>query len=170
MMRLFTRRGGRRDGDAPPAAPRRGGDSIELLTTQGHMSGWVATDGRRLTDVLNDSDHLTVSVSPDSGESPVSVPTESILLVVPPERPSERQRQVHRRLRRVAIRVGHLDLEGHVHVTPGVPVEAFLARLVQRFIPFTDVVVADGVPDAAGRHLPVAIVNVRAIVAVETLS
>ena len=178
--------------DATPQPPAEVGSPLVLLTRGGRLSGRAETDGRRVTDVLNESDELVMRVesrdevyagaSPwadatpswDGGASAFSTTeslfTDDILVVIPPAHQSSRQMQIHRRTRRVSLQIGPYRVEGHAHVTPGVPLDAYVARLTSRFIPLTRVQIEGPGIDEAELPFETAIVNVRAIIALEALS
>ena len=153
-----SRRGGGA-GTADPTPPET--EAIELLTTEGRVSGQIVASERRVSDLLNESGEIAVWVPEHGGW--VTVPTDSILLAVPPERPGERQLQVHRRLRKVLMQVGALEVEGLAHVTPGVSVDAYFGRAQRQFVPLTDVMVEGPGPDDVEGPIPVAIVNLHAV-------
>lgn len=176
---------------ATPPPPAEDGSPLVLLTRGGRLSGRAKTDGRRVTDVLNESDEVVMRVesrdevyaggspwasapSSDAGTSgqsaTESVMTDDILVVIPPAHQSSRQMQIHRRTRRVELQIGPYRVEGHAHVTPGVPLDAYVARLTSRFIPLTRVQIEGPGIDEAELPFETAIVNVRAIVALEALS
>lgn len=176
---------------ATPSVPEEDPSPLVLLTRGGRVSGLLTTDGRRVTDVLNQSDEVFVRVrsveaifaaSRSSGRASEwsrdgaagggqeTLATEDILLAIPPAHQSPRQMQIHRRTRRVELQVGPYLVEGHAHVTPGVPLDAYVARLSTRFIPLTNVNVHGPETDDLELPLETAIVNVRAIVALQALS
>jgi hypothetical protein len=136
---------------APELAP------IELYTADARIVGWIAANGRRVTDLLNAQDELRLwqptpgradaapsSVAPapgvgggDQGEW-FSVPTEAMVLAMPPEWRSSRQLRLHKRLRRVALSAGPFQVTGNVHLHPGVEVGPHLLMRGERFLPLTE--------------------------------
>ena len=132
---------------APDLAP------IELYTADSRIVGWIASQGQRVTDVLNGQDELrlwrpspgpldaTTAPAPDgapdeSGEWE-SLPTSRVILAMPPEWRASRQLRLHRRLRRAALVAGPFNVTGNVHLHPGVEVGVHVLR-TQAFIPLTD--------------------------------
>lgn len=133
---------------APELAP------IELYTADSRIVGWIAPEGQRVTDVLNNQDELRLwrpspgpldaVVAPstngtlpgDNGEWE-SLATAKVILAMPPEWRASRQLRLHRRLRRAAVLAGPFNVTGNVHLHPGVEVGLHLVRN-QSFIPLTD--------------------------------
>lgn len=133
---------------------------IELYTADARIVGWIVPNGRRVTDVLSTQDELRLwrpSPGPvdgraipsslhegtngaaDGGENGEweSLPTDRVILAMPPEWRASRQLRLHRKLRRAAVVAGPFSVTGNVHLAPGVEVGLHLARM-QRFIPLTD--------------------------------
>lgn len=128
---------------------------IELYTADARIVGWIAPNGRRVTDLLSTQPELRLwrpspgpldqRVAPpsdapgdpgDNGEWE-SLETERVILAMPPEWRASRQLRLHRRLRRAAVVAGPFNVTGNVHLPPGVEVGHHLLRQ-QRFIPLTD--------------------------------
>ncbi len=137
---------------APELAP------IELYTADARIVGWIAANGRRVTDLLNEHDELRLwqpspgplgSVGPrplktgpgdpdeENGEWQPLV-TETMILAMPPEWRASRQLRLHKRLRRVAISAGPFSVTGNLHLHPGVEADHHLLVSGQRFLPLTD--------------------------------
>jgi len=137
---------------APALAP------IELYTADARIVGWIAANGRRVTDLLNEQDELRLwQPSPgraeplgphllkagpgdpdaESGEWQTLV-TETMILAMPPEWRASRQLRLHKRLRRVAVTAGPFSVTGNLHLHPGVEVSHHLLMRGQRFLPLTD--------------------------------
>lgn len=128
---------------------------IELYTADARIVGWIAPNGRRVTDLLTTQDELRLwrpSPGPlDDRSEPsterVGDPTENgeweslatdrVILAMPPEWRASRQLRLHRRLRRAAVVAGPFSVTGNVHLAPGVDIGFHLLRS-QRFIPLTD--------------------------------
>src|SRR6186997_1508206 len=136
---------------APDLAP------IELYTADARIVGWIAANGRRVTDLLNAQDELRLwHPSPGPIEAPLpttandpapnpdengewqSLLTEQLILAMPPEWRASRQLRLHRKLRRVALTAGPFSVTGNLHIVPGVePGPDFLAT-APRFLPLTE--------------------------------
>jgi hypothetical protein len=123
---------------------------IELYTADARIVAWLAPHGQRVTDVLNSSTELRLwrpSPGPLEGILPAdggggegewqSLPTDSVILAMPPEWRASRQLRLHRRLRRIALTAGPFNVTGNVHLPPGVEPGQHLLRS-QRFLPLTD--------------------------------
>ena len=128
---------------------------IELYTADARIVGWIAPNGRRVTDLLTTQDELRLwrpspgvldgdamppidpsALPGDAGEWE-SLATDRVILAMPPEWRASRQLRLHRRLRRAALQAGPFNVTGNVHLAPGVEVSRHLLR-TQRFIPLTD--------------------------------
>ena len=128
---------------------------IELYTADARIVGWIAANGQRVTDLLNDQDELRLwhpspgpIVEPTGAEGAdlepgeetgewQSVVTEQLILAMPPEWRAARQLRLHRKLRRVALSAGPFSVTGNLHLSPTaetypIPYEG------RRFLPLTD--------------------------------
>jgi hypothetical protein len=133
--------------DATDLAP------IELYTADSRVVGWIDASGQRVTDLLNQAAELRLwRPSPGPIEAPLGVPgptdvdagewqtlpSERVVLAMPPEWRASRQLRLHRRLRRVALAAGPFTVTGHVHLAPGVEPGPHLLTRGQRFLPLTE--------------------------------
>lgn len=136
--------------------------AIEIYTADSRIVGWIASQGKRITDLLTTQDELRLwrpspgplddttmpaasgassgassgAVAGDNGEWQ-SLPTSQVVLAMPPEWRASRQLRLHRRLRRAALIAGPFNVTGNVHLHPGVEVGLHLLRN-QTFVPLTD--------------------------------
>lgn len=144
--------------------------AIELLTVDGSMSGWIATDGARTSDWLNATDSAAIhglrpsdaapSVPPYPQEDrPTSVNRDRIVWVVPPPLPANRHLRLHRRRMRVQIEIDGYDIVGQVHVRPGADANDAILRGTRVMVPLTDVEVRPHRDPSGGLVRPVLIVN-----------
>ncbi|HEX6656314.1 MAG TPA: hypothetical protein VF153_08895 [Candidatus Limnocylindria bacterium] len=134
---------------APDLAP------VELYTADSRIVGWVAANGRRVTDLLNAQDELRLwqpspgpmdapmtarDAAPDPEESGEwqSLLTEQMILAMPPEWRASRQLRLHRKLRRVALTAGPFSVTGNLHVVPGAEPGPDLLLRGPRFLPLTE--------------------------------
>jgi hypothetical protein len=134
---------------APDLAP------IELYTADSRIVGWIAANGRRVTDLLNAQDELRLwQPSPGPIEAPLSTRdsapepddsgewqsllTEQVILAMPPEWRASRQLRLHRKLRRVALSAGPFNVTGNLHVVPGAEPGPELLLRGPRFLPLTE--------------------------------
>ena len=118
------RRGGSGSATSGSAALANGTDlaPIELYTADTRVVGWIASKGRRVTDLLTESDELRlwqpraggddVTVRPmlDKSGEWRTVPTADVVLVMPPEWRTNRQLRLHRRIQRVAADAGQFTV------------------------------------------------------------
>jgi hypothetical protein len=121
--------------------------------------GWIAANGRRVTDLLNAQDELRLwQPSPGPIEAPSTAPTsarqlaptldesgewqsvitEQLILAMPPEWRASRQLRLHRKLRRVAITAGPFSVTGNLHIVPGAEPGPDMLRHGPRFLPLTE--------------------------------
>ena len=149
---------------------------IELYTADARIVGWLAPNGRRVTDLLSTQDELRLwrpSPGPldDRSEPLAGVPadpaahgeweslaTERVILAMPPEWRASRQLRLHRRLRRAAVVAGPFNVTGNVHLAPGVEIGLHVVR-TQRFIPLTDAYILHAGDPPFEHVVSVAIVN-----------
>jgi hypothetical protein len=138
---------------APDLAP------IELYTADARIVGWIAANGRRVTDLLNQQSELRLwRPSPGPIEAPMpqqlsartpvpntdesgewsSVLSEQLILAMPPEWRASRQLRLHRKLRRVALSAGPFSVTGNLHMAPGAEPGQDLLLRGPRFLPLTE--------------------------------
>ncbi|HEY7846902.1 MAG TPA: hypothetical protein VIC83_01775 [Candidatus Limnocylindria bacterium] len=137
---------------APDLAP------IELYTADTRVVGWIAANGRRVTDLLNAQAELRLwrpspgpidapsapasasdaAPSPDESGEWQSLLTEQVILAMPPEWRASRQLRLHRKLRRVALTAGPFSVTGNLHVVPGAEPGPDLLSNGPRFLPLTE--------------------------------
>jgi hypothetical protein len=131
---------------------------IELYTAESRIVGWIASNGRRVTDLLNDDGELRLwrpspgplaapepiagaspsPASPDSNGEWQTLLSERVILAMPPEWRASRQLRLHRKLRRVALSAGPFSVTGNLHLPPGAEAgEEYLLR-APRFMPLTE--------------------------------
>lgn len=131
---------------------------IELYTADSRIVGWIASNGRRVTDLLNDDGELRLwrpspgplaAPEPNTGGDPSpagpgsngewqTLLSERVILAMPPEWRASRQLRLHRKLRRVALSAGPFSVTGNLHLPPGAEAgEEYLLR-APRFLPLTE--------------------------------
>ena len=150
--------GGAATGSAAVAMTSRDLAPIELYTADARIVGWIAANGQRVTDLLNDEDELRLwhpspgpiveptgaeaageaAPSPDDSGEWQSVVTEQLILAMPPEWRAARQLRLHRKLRRVALSAGPFSVTGNLHLVPGTEGNEQAAVQGRRFLPLTD--------------------------------
>ena len=142
------------------AAAMAGNDlaPIELYTAESRIVGWIASNGQRVTDLLNDEDELRlwhptpgpITAPQVEDADPATVPgddaagewrsvmTEQLILAMPPEWRAARQLRLHRKLRRVALTAGPFSVTGNLHLAPGSETGDHILYRGRRFLPLTD--------------------------------
>jgi hypothetical protein len=128
---------------------------IELYTAETRIVGWIAANGRRVTDLLNAQDELRLwqpspgpigapmtardpAPNPEDNGEWQSLLTEQVILAMPPEWRASRQLRLHRKLRRVALSAGPFSVTGNLHVVPGAEPGPELLLRGPRFLPLTE--------------------------------
>jgi hypothetical protein len=148
--------GGVATGSAAIAMTGRDLAPIELYTADARIVGWIAANGQRVTDLLNDQDELRLwhpspgpiveptgaeDANPESGADESgewqSVVTEQLILAMPPEWRAARQLRLHRKLRRVALSAGPFSVTGNLHLSPTAETDP-IPYEGRRFLPLTD--------------------------------
>lgn len=145
---------------------------IELYTADARIVGWIAADGQRVTDLLNERDELRLwhptpgpidepgsrsASQPGSKSSPPpslddngewqELLTEQVVLAMPPEWRASRQLRLHRKLRRVAVAAAPVTVTGNIHLPAGAHPGAEYMFRRQRFMPLTEAhILHDGDP------------------------
>ena len=155
---------------APDLAP------IELYTADSRVVGWIAANGRRVTDLLNAQDELRLwQPSPGPIEAPLGEPgpdmdesgewqalaTEQMILAMPPEWRASRQLRLHRKLRRVALTAGPFSVTGNLHISPGAEPGPELLLRGPHFLPLTEAYILHNGEPPFEHVVSVVIVNTR---------
>lgn len=156
---------------APDLAP------IELYTADSRIVGWIAANGRRVTDLLNAQDELRLwQPSPGPLEAPAatgrepgmsldesgewqSLVTDQVMLAMPPEWRASRQLRLHRKLRRVALTAGPFSVTGNLHIVPGAEPGPELLERGPHFLPLTEAYILHRGEPAFEHVVSVVIVN-----------
>jgi len=150
--------------------------AVDLTTTDGRFTGWIATDGERTSDWLNHNDELLVrglndiALSAEDAEPglPVSsglgeqrLQPEDVIFVVPPPLPPNRHLRLHRRKVRIHLDVGSYRVVGQLHVRPGASAGDYVLRSSRNMVPLTEVELLHTAEPEFRRLLPVVIINAR---------
>lgn len=154
--------------------------AIELLAEAGCFVGWIATEGERTSDWLNEHAELPIhdlaprdeAAAPSPPQLSVAsaqpLPRDQVIWVVPPPLPPNRHLRLHRRRMLVHLELDDYEVSGQVHVRPGADAADHLIRGTREMIPLTDVQVSSRANPREGASLPVLIINrahVRRIIA-----
>lgn len=144
--------------------------AVELMTMDGPMRGWIATEGARTSDWLNSLEEAPIHALAHEDTdgpvpSPLAVPAETmardrIIWVVPPPLPPNRHLRLHRRRVRVELELDSATVIGHVHVRPGADASDWVLRGTRSMLPLTEVEIHPG-GGAAYRLVPVLVVNTK---------
>jgi len=131
---------------------------IELYTADARIVAWIAANGRRVTDLLNEQDELRlwrpspgpieIPAQPASVRQPAPIGEDAgewqtivgaqVILAMPPEWRASRQLRLHRKLRRVAVQAGPFSVTGNLHLPPGSEPGPHLLTRGARFLPLTE--------------------------------
>jgi hypothetical protein len=149
--------------------------AIELLTTDGRFTGWIATEGDRTSDWLNEHAQVPVhglaavansdgsATSPPAPEAAVASPSHvergRLIWAVPPPLPSNRHLRLHRRRVLVDLELDEHEVSGQVHVRPGADAADQLLRGTRDLVPLTEVQVVSRRDPGESFSVPVLIVN-----------
>jgi hypothetical protein len=132
-------------------------EPIQVFTKYTRLTGEITPSERRMTDILNTQSMLNIQL-PDGDWSTVA--TEDVLLVAPPPFRGHPQMRVHRRKQRVVAVVGRYEVTGTARAIPGIPLDPYLLRTRQHFLPITEAIIRDTADPTFEQELPVVIVNV----------
>jgi hypothetical protein len=136
---------------------------VEVVGPQGSRVVRMETNGRRVSDVVNHADQLSVlPVSgPDEADETAFEPLDldEALILVPPRQAGDPRHRLHRPGHPVRIVVGPYEVVGDAHTPPGTQAVGFLLRMWPRFVPLTAASLRLTSDPEYSRRVPVAIVN-----------
>jgi len=138
-------------------------EPISVFASDRSFEGWIVAAERRVTDLLNDHQHLRVCIDA-AADVWEDVDRDEILFVAPPERATDLQRRVHRRKNRLVALVGAYVVTGTVHILPGTTLDPYLLRRKLPFLPMTDAWVTHRTDPTVELARPVVIVNTAHLV------
>jgi hypothetical protein len=132
--------------DAPPPQPPL--EPIRIYANEVVLDGWITTNGQRVTDLLQHNEELAFLPAGADRNRPgawIAVPTNSMLLVIPPPHVSAPERRQSRERQEVTFNTGSYRVTGIAHLRPGLERDVYL-RATQPFLPLTSatVIEADG--------------------------
>jgi hypothetical protein len=130
-----------------------------MFIDSGRLDRWIVAVEERVTDLLNQRETLRICTDP-AADRWSSVDRDDLLLVASPPMPMPTGRAIHRQKRRVLAQVGPYSVEGIVHMPPGMPLDPFLLRTRQHFLPLTRAVVSSSDASESGDAYQVVLVNV----------
>lgn len=159
--------------DGPSAAsPAPGSDSqhtadVLVLTAEGSADAEILAGEQRVSDVLNSAEPLLVRAPAPPYEqisaSWIEIDEEErdeIVAVLPPDRPFDPRKRLHRQPQEVRVRIGQYLISGNAHVPFGAEATGFLIRHSPHFVPLTEATIRHGLDEEL--KAPVVIVNLRA--------
>jgi len=132
--------------------------AIRLITEDSDLSGWVHTQGQRMTDILQAGESFQFLPRGGDASQWVEVFPDDLVLVVPPPHVSEPALRVHGNQTQVLIRAGAYRVAGTAHMRPGEQDDPML-RATRRFMPLTTATF--GRDDEEPEQADVVIVNMR---------
>jgi hypothetical protein len=132
-------------------------EPIRIITEEADRTGWIYTQGQRMTDILSAGEPFSFLGEDDLNQWADVFPDETVL-VVPPPHTSEVGLRLPGTKHRVLINAGVYQVAGTALLRPGEQDDPIL-RATRRFLPLTDAsfVRGDGPPEEAD----VVIVNLR---------
>lgn len=131
-------------------------EPIRLILEEADLTGWVYTQGQRMTDILQSGEPF--SFLQDNLTHWAEVFPDDTVLVVPPPHVSSPDARVARNQHRVLISAGDFRVLGTAHLRPGEQDDPML-RATRRFLPLTDATFGRG--DGPVETADVVIVNLR---------
>jgi hypothetical protein len=154
---------------------------IELYTADARIVGWIASNGQRVTDLLNEQDELRLwrpspgpiqppadpgTADAGSGEDGEweTLATARVILAMPPEWRAARQLRLHRKLRRVAVQAGPFSVTGNLHMAPGTEPGPHLLARGPHFMPLTEAYLLHNAEPPFEHVVSVVIVNTAHVV------
>jgi hypothetical protein len=169
LRSLFRKPAGGEPVAAQPNPPEPAIATVRIFTAQGAREVDIQASDERVTDVLNASQTLRLrpaEASADPEEWAV-VDLDEILIVIPPEHPTDRMRRLHRPGQAIVIKLGPYTVAGASHVPAGSDAAAFLLRHRLHFVPITQATIthADG---SSAFTEPVVIVNLWRVESLRT--
>jgi hypothetical protein len=132
-------------------------EPIRLISEDADRTGWVYTQGQRMTDILSAGEPFPFLAADDLTQWTEVIPDETVI-VVPPPHVSQPGLRLPGTKHRVLIRAGAYQLTGTALLRPGEQDDPIL-RATRRFLPLTDVSFARD--EGPVEQADVAIVNLR---------
>lgn len=164
---------------AEPFETPRPLEQVELYTQDSQVLGLVAPDGERMSDILNRESALLVHATQRTPFTAANVPAESldvasfsmadILLAMPPAQTTHPGRRIHRKRRRVLLRVGPFFVIGTAHLPPGTDLDPYVLRTRAGFVAVTEALVRYTGEPIFERGASVVLVNTSAMTNAEDL-
>jgi hypothetical protein len=132
-------------------------EPIRIITEEADRTGWVYTQGQRMTDILSAGEPFQFLAEDDLTQWSEVIPDE-VVIVVPPPHVSEPGLRLPGQKHRVLIGAGAYQVAGTALLRPGEQDDPIL-RATRRFLPLTEAAFARG--DEPPTEVEVVIVNLR---------
>lgn len=132
-------------------------EPIRIITEEADRTGWVHTQGQRMTDILSAGEPFSFLADDDLTHWTDVLPDETVI-VVPPPHVSEPGLRLPGTKHRALISAGGYQVSGTALLRPGEQDDPIL-RATRRFLPLTEASFARG--DAPAETADVVIVNLR---------
>jgi len=131
---------------------------IRLILEDVDLTGWVHTQGQRMTDILQAGEPFSFLPTGGDASQWQEIFPDDAVLVVPPPHAGDPALRVRGNQTAVLIRAGSFHIAGIAHMRPGEQDDPML-RATRRFMPLTAATFGrDGKPD---EQADVVIVNMR---------
>jgi hypothetical protein len=132
-------------------------EPIRIITEDADHTGWIYTQGQRMTDILSAGEPFSFLSEDDLTQWTEVLPAETVLVMPPPQTSDESLRlPAHKHA--VLISAGKYHVRGTAHLRPGEQDDPML-RATRRFLPLTDAAIRRG--DGPWHPVDVVIVNLR---------
>lgn len=133
-------------------------EPIRLVLEDADLTGWVRTEGQRMTDILQSGEPFSF-LPPGVGQTQwTEIFPDDLLFVVPPPHVSPPPLRLPRNQHDVQLVVGSYRIAGTAHLRPGEQDDPIL-RATRRFLPLTRATFGRG--DEPEETAEVVIVNLR---------
>jgi hypothetical protein len=133
-------------------------EPIRLILEDVDLTGWVHTQGQRMTDILQAGEPFAFLPAGGDPSQWTEIFPDDIVLAVPPPHVSPPDMRLPRNQHGVAIRAGTYRIAGTAHLRPGEQDDPML-RATRRFLPVTEATF--GRDDKPDEQAETVIVNLR---------
>lgn len=139
---MGVRPGGELGADASAFGER---DPVAVFRVHGIVEGWIPKLEGRISDGLNDAEHMRVRTPGPDGISSqwMELDLDDVVAVAAPPRPPSPAR-VARRQHVLEIDAGPYHVRGTAHMPPGADPQRYAASTGRRWLPLTDCTVVVG--------------------------
>lgn len=141
-------------------------EPIRLFLEDEDLTGWVRTQGQRMTDILQAGEPFSFLPAGIGQTLWTEVFPGELLFVVPPPHVSQPTLRLPGNQHHVMVRAGGYRVAGTAHLRPGEQDDPIL-RATRRFLPLTQATFGQG--DQADETAEVVIVNLRRVEEFRTL-